>query len=86
MDQKHNDQLYVLNQVDLNSNMFNDIFLKRVAVQPTENPRSVGPYKSKSKTTMNKKKSHFKNKKFRSESTQLREGSTKPDNDTINKQ
>ena len=56
------------------------MLLKRVDVQPTEKPSSVGPHKSKSKTTTNKEKSHVKNKKFKSVSTQLREGSTKPDN------
>ena len=57
------------------------MLLKWVVVQPTEKPRSVGPHESKSKTTMNKKKSRLKNKKFKSVSTQLRVGSTEPDSD-----
>ena len=44
-------------------------------MQPTQKPKSVGPHKSRSKTTMYKK-SCIKNKKFRSASTQLRRGST----------
>ena len=39
---------------------------------------------SKSKTTTNKKISRLKNKKFRSVSTQLRDGSTEPDKDGTN--
>ena len=84
MNQKYNDRLCCLNQVDLNNDMFDDVLLKRVIVQPTEKPRSVCPHKSKSKTITNKKKLRLKNNKFRSESTQLREGSTKPDNDATN--
>ena len=52
------------NQVDSITDMFNDVLLKRVITRPTEKPRSVGPHKSKLKTTTNKKKSCLKNKKI----------------------
>ena len=61
--------------------MLDNVLLTRVIVQPTEKPRSVGSHKPKLKTTTDKTKSHLKNKKFRSVSTQLREGSTEPDSD-----
>ena len=80
MDQKYNDQLCLLNRDDLNTDMFDNVLLRSVVAQPTEKPKSVGPHQSKLKATTNKKKSCFKTKKFRSVSTQLREGFTKPDN------
>ena len=45
MDQQYNDQLCFLNQVDLNTDVFDDMLFKRVVAQPTEKPRSVGPHK-----------------------------------------
>ena len=72
MDQKYNDKLCFLNQVDSNTGMLDNVTLQQVVIQPTEKPRSVGQHKA----TTNKKKSHLKNKKFRSASTQLRKGST----------
>ena len=84
IDQKYNDQLFFFNQVDSNMEMFDNVVLKRVIVQPTKKSRRVGPHKSKSKSTTNKKKSCLKNNKFRSVSTQLRKGSTKLDNDGTN--
>ena len=60
MDQKYNDQLCFLNQVDLNTDLLDNVVLKRVVVQLIEKPRSVGLHKSKSKTIMNKKKSSLK--------------------------
>ena len=67
-----------LNQVDSNTDMLDNVILQQVVMQPTKKPRSVGPQKSKSKTTTYKKKSYIKNKKFRSVSTQLRRGSEEP--------
>ena len=60
MDQKYNERLYFLNQVDANTDLSDNVLLKRVVVQPTKQPRSVGPHKLKSKTTTNKKKSQLK--------------------------
>ena len=56
MDQKYNDQLYFLNQVDSTINLLNDVLIKRVVVQPTTKPRNVGPHKSKLNTTTNSNK------------------------------
>ena len=47
MDQKYNDQLCFLSQVDLNTDLLDNVFLKKVVLEPTEKPRSVGPDKSK---------------------------------------
>ena len=60
IDQKYNGQLSFINQVDLNTDMFDAVLLKKVVVQSTKKTRNVGPHKLKSKTTMNKKKSHLK--------------------------
>ena len=54
MDQKYTDQLYYINQVDLNTNLFDNLILKKVVVRPTKKTRSVGPHKLKSKTTKKK--------------------------------
>ena len=59
---KYNDQLYFLNQVDSNTDLLDDVLLKRVVVQPTEKPRSVGPHKLKLEKIRNKRKSSLKNK------------------------
>ena len=64
--------------------MFDHVLLKRVVAQPTKKLRNVCPHKSKLTTTTNNQEICLKNKKFRSESIQLREGFTKPDNDAIN--
>ena len=63
MDLEHNDRLCFLNQVDLNTNLLDNVILQQVVIQPTEKPRSVGPRKSKSKTTTNKKNYASKTKK-----------------------
>ena len=34
-----------LNQVDLNTDLLNEVILIEVVMQPTEKPRSVGPHK-----------------------------------------
>ena len=72
------------NQVDLNTDLLDNALLKKVVVQPTENPRSVGPHKSKSEKTTNKKKLNLKNKKFRIVSTQLGRGSIEQSSDKKN--
>ena len=82
--QKYNGWLCFPNQVDLNTNILDNVPFKKVVVQPTENPRSIRPQKSKSKITTNKKKTRLKNHKFRSVSTQLYEGSTEPNSDGTN--
>ena len=78
MDPEHNDRLYFLNQVHSNIDLLDNVILQQVVIQPTEKSKSVGPHKSKLKTTTYKKKSCIKNKKFRSASTQLHRGSTEP--------
>ena len=60
------------------------MILHQIFIQPTKNPRSVGPHRSKSKTTVYKKKSYMKNKKLRSTSTQLHKGSTEPNTNETN--
>ena len=57
---------HALNQVDPNINLVDNVIWTKVVLQPTEKPRSVGPYKSLSKKNGNKKKSCVENKKFRS--------------------
>ena len=84
MESEYNDRSCYLIQVDLNTNMVDNVLLKKVVVQPTKKPRSVGPHKSKLKKTTNKKRSRLNNKKSRSVSTQLRKGSTEPNSDEIN--
>ena len=84
MDPEYNDHLYFLNQVDLNTNLLDNVILQQVVIQPTKKPRGVGPHTSRSKTITYKKKSCIKNKKFRSASTQLRRGSTEPNINGIN--
>ena len=58
MDPEHNDCFChcFLDQVDSNTNLLGNVLLTKVAVQPIEKPRSVGPHKSKLKETTNKKK------------------------------
>ena len=60
------------------------MILQQVVIQPTEKPRSVGPHKSKSKTTTYKKKPCINNKKFMSANTQLRRGPTEPNRNGTN--
>ena len=64
---------YVLDGVDLDTNLLDIALLWKNFLRPTIKPRSVGPHKSKPEKTTSKKKSHLKNKKFRSVSTQLYE-------------
>ena len=71
MNQKYNNQLYFLNQVDSNINLLDNVLLKKVVVGLTKKSRSVGSHKLKLKTTTNKKKLGLKNKKFRSVSTHV---------------
>ena len=54
----------ILNQVDLETNLVDNMLLTKDALRPTKNPRSIGPHKSKLKKTRSKMKSHLKNKKF----------------------
>ena len=77
MDSEYNDK-YFLNQVDLNTNLLDNMVLQQVVMQPTRKPRSVGPHKSGSKTTTYRKKSYLKKKIFRSVTIQLRRGSKEP--------
>ena len=74
MDQKYNDRLFFLHQVDSNTDLLDNVLLKRVVVQPIEKLKNIGPQKLKSKTTMKKQNSRLKNKKFRSVSMQLHGG------------
>ena len=39
MDQKYNDWLYFLNQVDFNTNLVDNVLLSKVVVRPTKNQR-----------------------------------------------
>ena len=48
---EYNDQLSFLNQVDLDTDLSDNIILHQVVIQPTKKPRSIGPHKLKSKTT-----------------------------------
>ena len=48
------------NQVDLDTDLLDNVILHWVVIQPTKKTRSVGPHKSKSKTTLYKKKSYMK--------------------------
>ena len=76
MNPEYNDRLCVLNQVDSDTNLLDNVLLKKDVLRPTKKLRSVGIHKSKLEKATSKKKSHLKNKKFRSVSIQLREGST----------
>ena len=51
-----------LNQVDLNTNLLEEVILTKVVLRPTKKPRSVSPHKSISKKHDNKRKSHLENK------------------------
>ena len=53
-------------------------------MQPTKKPKSVGPHKSRSKTTKYRKKLYIKNKKFWSVSTQLRRRSKESNKNETN--
>ena len=53
-------------------------FYNRLLCNQPKKSRSVGPHKSRSKTTTYKRKSFIKNKKFRSARTQLRKESNEP--------
>ena len=75
---EYNNRLCFLNQVDLDTDLLDNMVLHQVVIQQIKKPRSVGPHKSRLKTTMYKKKLCIKNKKFRSASTQLRRGSEGP--------
>ena len=60
-----------LNQVDLSTNLLDEVILTKVVLQSTKKPRSVGPHKSIPKKNRNKKKSSLENKKFRTVSKSL---------------
>ena len=75
---------HALNQVDLNTDLLDEVILTEVVLQPTEKPRSVGPHKSISKKNGNKKKSCLENKKFRSVNKSLYGTHVDPDNDDNN--
>ena len=61
MDRKYNDWLCFLHQVDSNTDLLDNVLLKRVVVQPTEKLKNIGPHKLKSKTTMKKNHATKKN-------------------------
>ena len=48
----------VLGQVPLDTILFNTVVLRKKVVQPTKEPGSVGPYKSKPKKITSKKQTH----------------------------
>ena len=54
------------NQVNSTTDLLDNVVLTAVVLQPTKNPRSVGPNKLILKKNDNKRKSHQENKKFRS--------------------
>ena len=54
------------NQVDLNTDLLDEMILTKVVLRPTKKPRSGGPHKSISKKNGDKKKARLGNKKFRS--------------------
>ena len=81
---EYNDRLCFLNQVDLNTNLLDNVILHQVVIQLTKKLRSLDPHKSRSKTTTYKKISYTKNKKFRSASTQLYRRSTEPNRNGTN--
>ena len=80
MNSEYNDRLSFLNQVDLDTDLLDNVTLYQVVIQPTKKTRSIGPHKLKSKTTTTtyKKKSYIKNKILRSANTQLHGGSNEP--------
>ena len=57
------------NQVDLNTDLLDNVILQQVVIQPTKKLRSVGPHKPKLKTITYKRKLCINNKKFRSAGT-----------------
>ena len=61
-----NFQLYhALNQVDLNTNLLDEVILTKLVLQRNKKPRSVGPQKLISKKNGNTRKSRLGNKKLR---------------------
>ena len=60
IDPEYNNRLCLLNQVDLNTNLLDNVILQQVVMEPTEKPRSVGPNKPRSKKTTYKKIMHQK--------------------------
>ena len=62
---------HALDQVDLNNNLLDKVILTEDVLRPTKKPKSVGPHKSISKKNGNQRKSHLRNKKFRSASKPL---------------
>ena len=62
---------HALNQVDLNTNLLDEVILTKVVLQPTEKPKSVGPHKLISKKNGNQRKSRLGNNKFKSVSKPL---------------
>ena len=63
----------VLGQVLLDTNLLDDAVLWKEVIQPSKKSRIVGPHKSKQEKTTNKKKTHQKNKKFKSVTLQIPE-------------
>ena len=61
----------VLNQVDLDTDLLDNVLLTKDVLRPTKKPRSVGPHKLISKKNGNNRKSCLGNKKFRSVSKLL---------------
>ena len=50
----------VLDQVHLDTNLIDNVVLRREVVQQTKEPRSLGPHKSKPEKTTSKKKTRLK--------------------------
>ena len=50
----------VFNQVDLDTNLLDNVLLTKVVVQLTKKPRNAGPHKLKLEKTTSKKKSRLK--------------------------
>ena len=73
-----------LNQVDLSTDLLDEVILTKVVIRPTKNPRSIDSHKSVPKKNRNKKKSHLENKKFRIVSKPLYGVSVDPSSDEDN--
>ena len=86
MDLEYSDRFchHFFNQVDSNTDLLDNVLLKKVDVRPTKKPRSISLHKLKSERTTNKKKSHLKDKRFRSVSKQLHRRSSEPSSNEKN--
>ena len=68
-------------QVDLNTNLLDEVILTEVVLRPTEKPKSVGPHKFILKKKWQQEEITLKNKKFRSTNRSLFGIHVDPDND-----